>query len=71
MYVRDFGGDENFHLFSVTTDGKDEKDLTPFEGVRVELIDDLEENATDVLVGMNKRNPQIYDVYRLNTAAAI
>lgn len=68
LYVRDFGGDENFHLFSVTTDGKDEKDLTPFEGVRVELIDDLEENATDVLVGMNKRNPQIYDVYRLNTA---
>jgi dipeptidyl aminopeptidase/acylaminoacyl peptidase len=66
VYSRDFGGDENYHLFSVGRDGKDEKDLTPFDGVRVELIDDLDEDENHLLIGMNKRNPQIFDPYRLN-----
>jgi dipeptidyl aminopeptidase/acylaminoacyl peptidase len=66
VYSRDFGGDENYHLFSVGRDGKDEKDLTPFAGVRVELIDDLDEDENHLLIGMNKRNPQIFDPYRLN-----
>ena len=66
IYVRDFGGDENYHLFSVTKDGEDEKDLTPFEGVRVEIIDDLEEDSEHMIVGMNKRIPQVFDPYRLN-----
>ena len=66
MYVRDFGGDENFHLFSVTKDGKDEKDLTPFEGVKVEIIDDLAHDENHMIIGMNKRIPQVFDPYRLN-----
>lgn len=66
MYIRDFGGDENFHLFSVKRDGSDEKDLTPFEGVRVQIIDDLTEDENHMLVGMNKRIPQIFDPYRIN-----
>src|SRR5688500_9244830 len=32
IYLRDFAGDENFHLFSVATDGSEVIDLTPFEG---------------------------------------
>lgn len=66
LYVRDFGGDENFHLFSVTKDGEDEKDLTPFEKVRAEIIDALPEDEHHLIVGTNQRNPQIYDPYRLN-----
>lgn len=66
LYVRDFGGDENFHLFSVTKDGEDEKDLTPFENVRAEIIDALPEDENHLIVGTNQRNPQIYDPYRLN-----
>lgn len=66
LYVRDFGGDENYHLFSVTKEGKDEKDLTPFENVRAEIIDDLPEDEAHLIVGTNQRNPQIYDPYRLN-----
>ena len=53
-------------MFSVKKDGTDEKDLTPFKDVRVEIIDELEEEPDFVLVGLNKRNPQIYDPYRLN-----
>lgn len=66
VYVRDFGGDENFHLYSVGRDGKNERDLTPFSGVRVELIDDLEDDEQHLLIAMNKRNPQLFDPYRLN-----
>lgn len=66
VYVRDQGGDENFHLFSVNKNGKDELDLTPFEGVRAEIIDDLEGNDTEMIIGLNKRIPQVFDPYRID-----
>ncbi|WP_052597066.1 S9 family peptidase [Aureispira sp. CCB-QB1] len=66
IYVRDFGGDENYHLFSVTKDGKDKKDLTPFENVRVDIIDALENDSEHMIIGMNKRIPQVFDPYRIN-----
>lgn len=67
LFTKDFGGDENFHLFAVDREGKSMKDLTPFDSVRVDVIDNLEENETDVLIGMNKRNREVFDAYRLNT----
>ncbi len=66
VYTRDFGGDENFHLFSVGLNGNDEKDLTPFPKVRVNIIDILDDDEEHIIIGMNKRNPQIFDPYRLN-----
>lgn len=66
IYLRDFAGDENFHLSSVAIDGSELIDLTPFEGVRVDIVDDLEDHPTDMLISMNKRNPEIFDVYRIN-----
>lgn len=66
IYVRDFGGDENFHLFVATTDGKKEKDMTPFPNVRVQITDALEDFPNEVLIEMNKENPELFDVYRLN-----
>jgi dipeptidyl aminopeptidase/acylaminoacyl peptidase len=67
LFIKDFGGDENFHLFAVDREGKLFKDLTPFDSVRVDVIDNLEDNETDVLIGMNKRNREVFDAYRLNT----
>lgn len=66
IYVRDFGGDENFHILASSIDGKNDVDLTPFEGVRAQVIDDLEDDENHIIVGLNKRNPQIFDPYRLN-----
>ncbi|WP_264789357.1 S9 family peptidase [Aureispira anguillae] len=66
IFVRDFDGDENYHLFSVTKEGKDEKDLTPFENVKVDIIDDLENDPEHLIIGMNKRIPQVFDPYRIN-----
>lgn len=66
VYVQDKGGDENFRLYAVNIDGKEPKDLTPFEKVRVMVIDDLDENEEEMIISMNKRNPQFFDVYRIN-----
>jgi len=66
VYIRDKGGDENFHLFAVDKDGKNEKDLTPFDGVRAQIIDDLEDNPSEMIVGLNKRVPQVFDPYLIN-----
>lgn len=65
-YLKDNGGDENFHLFAVNIDGSNEKELTPFDKVRVDIIDDLPEQDDYMIIGLNKRNPQVSDPYRLN-----
>lgn len=67
LFLKDDGGDENFHLYSVDVSGNDLRDLTPFNNVRAQIVDDLQGVSQDeVLVGLNKRNPQHFDVYRLN-----
>jgi len=66
IYVRDSGGDENFHLYSITKEGTDLKDLTPFDDVKVDIIDVLENDDEHMIIGMNKRIPQVFDPYRIN-----
>ena len=66
LYSRDFGGDENYHIFAVPLDQGGEYDLTPYEGIKAQLIDDLEDDPLYIIVGLNRRNPQFFDPYRLN-----
>jgi len=66
LYVKDFGGDENFHLLSVDQQSGLVKDLTPFPKIRASVVDDLLEDPDHVLVQHNKRDPQLFDVYRIN-----
>ncbi|MEA2006137.1 MAG: S9 family peptidase [Acidobacteriota bacterium] len=65
-YVQDRGGDENFRLYAVNINGSDEKELTPFKKVRVQLIDELKEDDEHILIGMNKRDARVFDAYRIN-----
>ncbi len=67
LFSKDFGGDENFHLFSVGLDGQGLRDLTPTAKTRAQLADDLEGiSATDIMVTTNQRDPKVFDVYRMN-----
>lgn len=66
LYIKDAGGDENFKLYAVDRDGQNQKDLTPFDSVRIQIIDDLEDIEDEVIIGMNKRNKQLFEPYRLN-----
>lgn len=66
LYLKDTGGDENFKLYGVNIDGSNPIAYTEFEGVRTQIIDDLPEVPNEVIIGLNKRNPQVFDPYRLN-----
>ncbi len=66
IYLKDDGGDENYHLYAVNLKTDETKDLTPFPGVRAGVVDDLEEVENEILISMNKRRPDVFDVYRLN-----
>lgn len=66
-YLKDQGGNENYHLYAVDLDGSNFKDLTPFENVKVDIVDDLKDNDDEMLIMMNKNKPQVFDVYRINT----
>ena len=66
VYIKDSGGDENFKLFAVDKTGKNAKDLTPFDKIRIEIIDRLENQKNELIIGMNKNNPMLFEPYRIN-----
>ncbi len=66
LYVKDFGGDENFHVVSVNLSGKDLKDLTPGDKLRAEIVDVLEDDDQHLLLSHNRRDPQVFDVFRVD-----
>lgn len=66
LFLKDTGGDENYQIYGVDADGGNAKALTAFPNVRTEIIDDLPDNETEIIIGLNQRNPQVFDPYRLN-----
>ena len=66
LYLKDNGGDENYKIYLVNIKEGNPKCLTDFDGVRSMIIDDLSDNPDEVIISMNKRNPQVFDPYRLN-----
>ena len=66
LFLKDTGGDENYQIFGVDADGGNAKALTAFPNVRTTIIDDLPDNETEIIIGLNQRNPQVFDPYRLN-----
>ncbi|MGI9006066.1 MAG: S9 family peptidase [Streptosporangiaceae bacterium] len=66
LYLQDLGGDENWRLHDVDLTTMDRRDLTPFADVQTQLIAIEKDFPNEVLVGLNKDNPQLHDVYRLD-----
>lgn len=66
LFMKDTAGDENYRLYGVNLDGSGLRAYTDFPGVRTTLIDDLEETPGKVLIGLNRRNPEVFDPYRLD-----
>ena len=66
VYLKDDDGDENFYLVAVNANGENLTPLTREAGVRTQIIDDLEDDQDFMIIGLNKRNPQVFDAYRLN-----
>lgn len=66
LYIKDQGGDENYQLFAVDIDGSNPKALTPFDGVKVGILESLKEQPDSIIIQMNKDNPQVFEPYKLN-----
>ena len=66
LYVKDTGGDENFHIYSSTFNGTEEKDLTPYSNVTVGIVSELSGVKDEILIMMNKEDPTLFDVYKFN-----
>jgi dipeptidyl aminopeptidase/acylaminoacyl peptidase len=66
LYLQDTGGDENWRLYDVDLKTMARRDLTPFSGVQTQIVAMERDFPTEVLVGLNKDNPELHDVYRLD-----
>lgn len=66
LYLQDEGGDENWRLYDVDLDSTGTRDLTPFDGVQAQIIAGEKSLPTQVLVGLNKDNACLHDVYHLD-----
>ena len=69
VFLQDIGGDENDHVVVVDRRGGAPKDVTPFPGVKAQLIDPLVDFPDRMLIGMNRRVKEVFDAYELDLAS--
>src|SRR3546814_19365996 len=65
LYLRDNGGDENFHLHAVDLDSGESRDLTPDEKTRAFVLHVRHLPPDSVLGGLNERASTWHDLYRV------
>ena len=68
LYLRDVGGDENDHVHAIHLPSGEVRDLTPFEGARAEINAVSWSEPGAIAVGVNNRNPEYFDVHRVDLA---
>lgn len=68
VYLQDEGGDENWRLYAVDPATKKTRDLTPFENVQARPLEKNKRFPDEILIELNRRDPQLHDVHRLNLA---
>ena len=66
LFTKDFGGDENFHVVIADINSGVVRDLTPHDGTRATVLDELPDDDNHILVSHNKRDKKVFDVYRIN-----
>jgi len=67
LFAKDRGGNENFHVHAVDLDTGVERDLTPGDETLAQILDADKRFPDEILIASNNRNPQLLDVYRVNT----
>ena len=71
LYAQDKGGDENYRIYAVDPAAAGDpvppaRDLTPLEKVRAGVIAVPRDTPNEIIVGLNDRDPQLHDVYKIN-----
>jgi dipeptidyl aminopeptidase/acylaminoacyl peptidase len=63
-YIQDQGGDENFHVYSANIETGEVVDLTPVkDGARATVESISSQRPDEIVVGINERNAQLFDLY--------
>lgn len=66
MYIQDFGGDENWHVYLSNLESGVVRDLTPFQGIRAQGMITDRHHPNELLVGLNLRDRRAFDMYRID-----
>lgn len=66
LYLQDVDGDENWHVFQTNPETKVTRDLTPFFGIRADLIAYDPSHPKTLLIQLNLRDRSRFDIYRLD-----
>ncbi|MFA5646296.1 MAG: S9 family peptidase [Candidatus Ratteibacteria bacterium] len=69
FYLQDTGGNENWRLYGVDLENGSFKDFTPFEEVQVHIIGYSRLHPDQMLLGINRDNPSLHDVYLLTISS--
>jgi len=66
LYVQDKGGDENFLLYGIDVATGVERNLTPFQNTRVQIINVSPLISERILIGLNNRDARWHDIHSLD-----
>ena len=66
MYLQDRDGDENWHVYAVNVETGESRDLTPYDGVQAIVKEGSPKFPDEVLIAINRRDPELHDLYRVN-----
>ena len=70
IYLHDEDAKENYHLYSLNIHNNKSIDLTPYPNVKLQLLSINSNNYTDIYLTLNKRDPKVFDLYKLNGITA-
>ena len=66
MYLQDRDGDENWHVYALNVETGESRDLTPYDGVQAIPKEGSIKFPDEVLIAINRRDPEFHDIYRVN-----
>lgn len=66
LYVVDETGAEKYKLYSISLVDTTITNISPKDSASVYIIDPLHKIEDELIVGVNQRDPKVFDVYRLN-----
>ena len=66
LYWQDHEGDEKWHLYAADIRSGSVRDLTPFPQAKIQNLLTSPRRPHEILVGLNKRDPMLFDMYRIN-----
>lgn len=72
LFFQDIYGDENYHIYLIEIEKKQSNhfpaiiDLTPYSRIRAVLFKKCKTNSTELIIGINDRDPAWHDLYIIN-----